>query len=150
VEEGTHLTTDGWEEETWYTAHDLHSVKIGTLYAAGVGHLADARRRRVKLIEAQYRKPARVQIVEDGPLRGAIFNPSDRALADAVGRSGSMIVDKLMMRVHIAIPKVQYSMSGESVSRFSHPRPLARLQHLHRFRSLRMPVTWRDNPTFWR
>jgi hypothetical protein len=103
VEEGTHLTTDGWEEETWYTAHDLHNVKTGTLYAAGVGQLADARRRRVKLIEAQYRKPARVQIVEDGPLRGAIFNPSDRALADAVGRSGSMIVDKLMMRVHIAV-----------------------------------------------
>jgi hypothetical protein len=103
VEEGTHLTTDGWEEETWYTAHDLHNVKTGTLYAAGVGQLADARRRRVKLIEAQYRKPARVQIVEDGPLRGAIFNPADRALADAVGRSGSMIVDKLMMRVHIAV-----------------------------------------------
>ena len=37
VEEGTHLTTDGWEEETWYTAHDLHNVKTGTLYAAGVG-----------------------------------------------------------------------------------------------------------------
>ncbi len=103
VEEGTHLTTDGWEEETWYTAHDLHSVKTGMLYAAGVGQLADARRRRVKLIEAQYRKPARVKIVEDGPLRGAIFNPADRALADTVGRSGSMIVDKLMMRVHIAV-----------------------------------------------
>ncbi len=56
-----------------------------------------------KYVALQCVKACEVLIVEDGPLRGAIFNPSDRALADAVGRSGSMIVDKLMMRVHIAV-----------------------------------------------
>jgi hypothetical protein len=103
VEEGTHLTTDGWEEETWYSAQDLQQIKTGTIYAAGVGQLADARRRRVKLIEAQYRKPATVRVVADGALQGAILNPRDAVLADAVGRSGSQIVDKLMMRVHVAV-----------------------------------------------
>lgn len=103
VEEATHRTTDGWEEETWYTAHDLYSIKTGTLYAAGHGELADAKRRRVKLIECQYRKPARVQVVAEGPMRGAILHPADQALADAVGRDGSAIVDRMMMRVHFAV-----------------------------------------------
>ena len=103
VEEGTHLTTDGWEEETWYTAQDLQQLKTGTIYAAGVGQLADARRRRVKLIECQYRKPAQVRIVMDGPLQGAVLNPRDNALAEAVGKLGSAVVDKLMMRVHFAV-----------------------------------------------
>ena len=103
VEEASHYTTDGWEEDTWYTAHDLTNLKTGTLYASGVGALADAKRRRVKLIEAQYRKPATVKIVAEGPMRGAIFNPMDRALAQAIGESGSMLVDKVMMRTHIAV-----------------------------------------------
>jgi hypothetical protein len=103
VEEGTHLTTDGWEEETWYTAQDLQQLKTGTIYAAGVGQLADARRRRVKLIECQYRKPAQVRIVMDGPLQGAVLSPRDNALAEAVGKLGSAVVDKLMMRVHFAV-----------------------------------------------
>lgn len=103
TEEATRNTTDGWEEETWYTAHDLASVKSGTLYAAGQGAIADAKRRRVKLIECQYRMPAQVKVVVDGPMKGAIMHPKDRVLADAVGKHGSMIVDKHMMRVHIAV-----------------------------------------------
>lgn len=103
VEEATTYTTDGWEEETWYTSHDLHNLKTGTLYASGVGSLADAKRRRVKLIEGQYRKPARVRVVADGPMRGAILNPGDRRLGEAAAATGSMIVDRLMMRTHVAV-----------------------------------------------
>lgn len=121
VEDATHFTTDGWEEDTWYTQHDLNNVKTGMLYAAGVGHLADAKRRRAKLIECQYRKPARVSIVDDGPLRGAIFNPADRALADAVGRLGSPIVDKVMMRTHIAV-FTEADMLGMGPSPYRHNR----------------------------
>ena len=103
TEEATRNTTDGWEEETWYTAHDLNNLKSGTIYAAGVGTFADAKRRRVKLIECQYRMPAQVKVVADGPMKGAVMHPQDRVLADAVGASGSMIVDRHMMRVHIAV-----------------------------------------------
>jgi hypothetical protein len=103
IEEATTYTTDGWEEETWYTSHDIANLKTGTLYASGVGSPADAKRRRVKLIECQYRKPARTQIVGDGPMQGAIFNPADRRLGELVAATGSMIVDRVMMRTHIAV-----------------------------------------------
>ncbi len=45
----------------------------GTLYATGMSGsvLVDAKRRRVRLIECQYRKPARAQSVTEGPFRGA-------------------------------------------------------------------------------
>lgn len=103
VEEAAHYTTDGWEEDTWYSPADMNNVKTGTLYASGVGQLADAKRRRVKLIECQYRKPATVKVVADGPLKGLILNKGDEALANAAAASGSFIVDKVMMRVHIAV-----------------------------------------------
>lgn len=103
VEEATRNTTDGWEEDTWYSAQDLQNTKSGTLYASGVGVMADAKRRRIKLIECQYRKPAKTKIVVNGPLKGAIFNEKDQVLVDLVVRTGSMIVDKVMMRMHVAV-----------------------------------------------
>ena len=103
TEEATNYTTDGWEEDLWYTQNDLSNLKTGVIYASGQGSLADAKRRRVKLIEAQYRKPAMTKIVADGPLKGLIFNSFDRALADAIGATGSPIVDKVMLRTHIAV-----------------------------------------------
>ena len=121
TEEATNYTTDGWEEDTWYTAHDLTQLKTGTLLATGVGALADAKRRRVKLIEAQYRTPARVTVVADGPMKGAILTARDSVLRDAVGRSGSMLVDRMMMRVHIAVFTEQY-MLGYGPSPYRHNR----------------------------
>jgi len=121
VEEGTNYTTDGWEEDTWYTAHDLTQLKTGTLTATGVGALADAKRRRVKLIEAQYRKPARVTLVADGPMKGAFLTTSDSVLRDAVGRTSSMLVDRMMMRVHIAV-FTESHMLGYGSSPYRHNR----------------------------
>ena len=121
VEEAAHYTTDGWEEDTWYSPADMNNVKTGTLYASGVGQLADAKRRRVKLIECQYRKPATVKIVADGPLKGLILNNGDEALAKAVATSGSFIVDKVMMRVHIAV-FTESHMLGMGPSMFRHNR----------------------------
>ncbi len=103
VEEATRNTTDGWEEDTWYSAQDMQNTKSGTLYASGVGVMADAKRRRIKLIECQYRKPTKTKIVANGPLKGAIFNDKDQVLVDLVIRTGSMIVDKVMMRMHVAV-----------------------------------------------
>jgi hypothetical protein len=121
VEEGTNYTTDGWEEDTWYTAHDLTQLKTGTLTATGVGALADAKRRRVKLIEGQYRTPARVTVVADGPMKGAILSARDSVLRDAVGQSGSMLVDRMMMRVHIAV-FTESHMLGYGPSPYRHNR----------------------------
>ena len=103
AEDAQHRTTDGWEEDSWYTGADLQNVKTGTLYAQGVGTISDAKRRRIKLIEAQYRKPAKTKIVMDGPLRGAIVSAHDQALLNAVQQAGSHVVDKVMMRVHVAV-----------------------------------------------
>jgi hypothetical protein len=102
TEEAAYNGTDGWEEDTWYTAHDLTQLKTGTLLATGVGALVDRKRRRVKIIEGQYRTPARVTVVADGPMKGSILTERDSVLRDAVGQHGSMLVDRIMMRVHIA------------------------------------------------
>lgn len=93
------------EEDTWYTLNDIQQQRSGHLYASGSGRITDARRRRVRLIECQYRKPARVTMVADGPMKGSIFNPSlDPALAQALARAGGApLVDKVMMRVHFAL-----------------------------------------------
>ncbi len=98
-----HLHSD-WEEDTWYTADEiLNGVKSGTLRASGTGPMVDAKRRRVKLIECQYKKPVKAKIIASGPLKGAFFNQGDQALANALGQVGGSIVDKVVMRVHIAV-----------------------------------------------
>lgn len=84
-------------------AHAFGSETIGARRASGVGSSVDAHRRRVRLIEAQFRRPAMVKIVADGPFRGAILTPRDKVLADAVGRAGVSIMDRVMMRVHCAV-----------------------------------------------
>ena len=103
VEESTKHMTDSWAEDTWYSAADLMANKAGVLYASGTGATSQARRRRIKLIECQFRMPAKAQIVDDGPLKGAFFNKNDKAMADVVARHGSRIVERVMMRMHIAV-----------------------------------------------
>lgn len=77
---------------------------IGVQRAAGIGMSVDAHRRRVRLIEGQWRKPATVKIVAEGPFRGAIFNPQhDNVLAEHVARYRMGIIDKMMMRAHCAV-----------------------------------------------
>lgn len=64
----------------------------------------DVQRRRVKLIECQYREPTRVKVIADGPMAGTLFDARDTALAQAMQASGgTSIVDKITMRVHIAV-----------------------------------------------
>lgn len=113
--------SDSWEEDTWQTPESSTSTKTGRLYASGVASMVDAKRRRVRLIEAQYRMPAKVRIVADGPLQGAIFNDGDHVMADAIARTGSMLVDKLMMRVHIAV-FTEANMLGMGPSMYRHNR----------------------------
>jgi hypothetical protein len=85
------------------TPLDREISRSGALRAQGAGVIVDAQRRRVRLIEAQYRMPVKVSVVRDGPFRGSILTPHDQILADNVGRLGSSIVDRVMMRTHIAL-----------------------------------------------
>jgi len=92
------------EEDTWYTTDELMNItKSGTLRASGVGIGIDAKRRRVKLIECQFRKPTQSKIVGSGPMKGAFYDERDGALANALGTVGGTIIDKIMMRVHVAV-----------------------------------------------
>lgn len=102
VEDTQHSSMADWEEDTWYTAEDFEA-KGGKLHASGSGLMVDTERRRVKLIECQYRQPAQVKIVMAGPLKGAFYHQDDQALAQALAQSGGTIIDKTMMRVHFAV-----------------------------------------------
>ena len=104
VEEAQHYSTSDWEEDTWYTAEELLSgAKNGVLRAAGSGMMIDAKRRRVRLIECQWREPVQSKIVADGPMKGAFVNMKDRVMLDALARQSASIIDKVVMRVHVAV-----------------------------------------------
>jgi hypothetical protein len=92
------------EEDSWYMGESLKQrERSGVVYAAGAGVTVDAKRRRIKLIECQYRKPCMCKLVSDGPMKGAFFNEHDRVLAENAMRHGATIVDRVMMRVHVAV-----------------------------------------------
>jgi len=105
VEDARHARPADWDDETeWLTADELLSgAKHGVLRAGGSAMMVDAQRRRVKLIEAQYRKPVKVKIVAAGPLKGAFFDERDGALVNALNQHGGTIIDKVVMRVHVAV-----------------------------------------------
>lgn len=92
--------------ESWYDEVDTSGAatgRSGHLYASGTGSVADAQRRRVKLIECQYKKPEQVRVVDSGPLQGTVFDERDPNLVDMVIKSGAGIVDKVMMRTYVAV-----------------------------------------------
>jgi hypothetical protein len=105
VEDSAYRMVDSMEEADWQVSRGESELvrSSGFIYAQGYGSpfAVDAKRRRVRLIECQYRKPAKVQIVDDGPWRGAIASPFDRTLASHV--RGTTIVEKVMLRTHVAI-----------------------------------------------
>jgi len=73
--------------------------------ADGAAAAVDAQRRRVKLIECQYRDPVLVKVISGGPLGGVLFDERDKALVEALRQQqrGSTIVDKIAMRVHACV-----------------------------------------------
>ena len=93
------------DEETWYLGENLSNAeqRSGTIYASGAGVMIDAQRRRIKLIEGQFREPCTCKVVAEGPMKGAFFNQSDRALAQLVAETNSPLIDKVMMRTHFAV-----------------------------------------------
>lgn len=90
------------DDEAWYLGEHVDSGSAFVGYRGSMG--VDASRRRVKLIECQYRKPTNVRVVTTGPMRGSIWDPRDTVLEQAIlAHGGAGIVDKIMMRTHFAV-----------------------------------------------
>lgn len=86
--------------DDWYLGNPI--AGSGTL--AGVQtDFTGTQRRRVRLIECQYRMPVKSQVVANGPMKGAYLNPQDARLMEVVQAHGSSIVDRITMRVHFAV-----------------------------------------------
>lgn len=103
VEDSLHGAGSGFEEESWYDEIEPNNSKSGSIYTSRTGMTVDAKRRKVRLIECQYREPGKYKFVADGPLRGSLFDPRDQIMANLVGSSGSRIVDRFAMRMHYAV-----------------------------------------------
>lgn len=113
--------TDEEEGLSWSTPLDDNIARrggsISPLAASSAG--IDAQRRRVKLIECQYREPTMTKIITEGPFAGTIFDPRDKTLAGRVAESAPSIVDRVMMRTHIAV-MTEAALLGEGVSAYRH------------------------------
>lgn len=92
---------DSQLDQDWYLGEPVQ--RAGSLYAGADGTFGEASRRRIRLIEAQFRMPAKGKIVGDGPHKGAFISDYDAALLNAVSMNQSSIVEKVVMRTHVAV-----------------------------------------------
>jgi hypothetical protein len=67
------------------------------------GTIVTHKRRRVRLIEAWYRVPEKVDRLRGGPFSGEIYDKDDPRHADSVANGLSAVVSKVMMRMRVAI-----------------------------------------------
>lgn len=75
----------------------------GPLVATGFGTMIESQRRRVKIIECQFRVPTKVKFVVDGPFNGSIVNEGDNVLQQSIAQNNWSLVDRMTMRVHVAV-----------------------------------------------
>lgn len=109
---------DSYDDE--FGEHRTINGPAGSLAASeyrGMGSassaMVDAQRRRVKLIECQYKKPTPIKVIASGAMAGTLYDPRDRALAAAVAQAGRgcTIIDKVAMRMHCAVFTEQYMLA---------------------------------------
>ena len=107
VEDAANGLNADFEEESFYGNIDPWAggnvERSGMLRATGSGMAADAKRRKVRMINCQYRKPTSVKVVADGPFQGLLFDERDEVATGHVVASGAQIIDKVMMRMHDAV-----------------------------------------------
>lgn len=97
------LDHDDQDDATGYYDAGSDTERSGRLVASGTYATQDNRRARVKLIECQYRKPTKVKIVADGPLKGQFVHDQDMTMLAALRTHGSSVIEKVMMRTHFAV-----------------------------------------------
>jgi hypothetical protein len=113
------VSAEAETDADWYLGEQI-SVS-GSLYAAGGGVYGEASRRRIKLIECQFRMPCMCRVVADGPLKGSHVTEHDHALIEALNNNQANIIDKVMMRMHIAV-FTETSMLAFAPSAYRHNR----------------------------
>lgn len=120
--DGTNQNRDiSWEEEDWQNQNTLQSSKSGQIFASGTGVSLNTKRRQVKLIEAQYRMPMLAKVITSGPLKGTVIHEGDTSLQNAHSSVGGSIVDKMIMRVHVAV-MTEGDMISQDVAIYRHNR----------------------------
>lgn len=110
---------EGEIDQDWYMGSPIS--QSGQLYASGGGVTGEASRRRIRLIECQYRTPTSVRVVTDGPMKGAHVNEGDTALAQTIEATQSSVTEKVMMRTHFSV-FTENSMLAMGASTYRHNR----------------------------
>lgn len=83
--------------------------------------LVTHKRRRVRLIECEYRVPQKVDRLKGGTFKGEIYDPNDPRHTEAVQMGYSVVVSKVMMRVRVAHMTVKHLL-WEGASPYRHNR----------------------------
>lgn len=83
--------------------------------------LVSHKRRRVRLIECEYRVPEKVRRLKGGPFKGEIYDPNDPRHVEAVQSGASAVASKVMMRVRVAHMTVK-DLLWEGPSPYRHNR----------------------------
>lgn len=88
------------------------------------GHLTTMtlhKRRRLRLIEAWYREPAKVKKLRGGPFNGQVLDEKDPRHQQSVDAGETTVVEKVMMQTRVAIITVN-GMLFDDVSPYRHNR----------------------------
>lgn len=104
-EDAAHPTNLEAEEESWYDAVDVPGFtgRAGTVTSMGTGLVAEASRKKVRIIRCEFRMPTPVKVVDSGPFQGTIFDERDKTAAQHIAASGAQLIDKVMMRMWVAV-----------------------------------------------
>lgn len=106
VQQDQEYSAQQWaEDEFYYQGHTAphHESGRGSYAGGGRGNVDSEQRRRVRLIECQFRMPVTSKVVTGGPFKGAFVEPWDHVLLQAIGQAGGSIVDRVTMRMHVAV-----------------------------------------------
>ena len=104
IQQDNEYSSQQWAEDEFYYQGYSSSTHSGTSYVTGGrGNVDSEPRKRIRLIECQFRMPVSVKVVTEGPFKGAFVESWDSALMQAVGQVGGAIVDRVVMRMHVAV-----------------------------------------------
>ncbi len=107
-----HLIREAMEDHDAFSSSSDDEFSGSQFDATGVGYVAkgsgvagamDSRRRRVRLIEAQFKIPTRMKIVTSGMFKGSMIHPNDERLLSLAMQDRADIIDKVTMRTHFAV-----------------------------------------------
>lgn len=93
---GMTTSFDEYSDEAMDSMETENNLGIGISSSYGT-------RRRVRLIEAWFRKPVSVQIVNGGTFHGKEFDKEDLAMAEEIEAGFAKIKKRMRMRMHVAV-----------------------------------------------